>query len=139
MDGRTRPAELDISTPATAYFPEDWRPVVGHEARYSVSNLGRVRGPRGHILKARYNPKRRYCAIHLDQGGGKYVDRYLHVLVAEAFLGPKPTGLDVNHKDGNRQNNAASNLEYITRSENHRHAAALGLRGRRRGQLKLAL
>jgi hypothetical protein len=48
-------------------------------------------------------------------------------LVADAFLGPKPPKLDVNHKDGNKRNNRIENLEYVTRSENHRHAFRLGL------------
>lgn len=51
----------------------------------------------------------------------------VHVLVAESFIGPKPPGIDVNHKDGNKQNNCLSNLEYLTRSENHRHAFRIGL------------
>jgi hypothetical protein len=46
----------------------------------------------------------------------------VHKLVATAFIGPYPTGKEVNHKDGNRANAALSNLEYVTRSENNFHA-----------------
>jgi len=46
------------------------------------------------------------------------VDRYIHQLVAEAFLGPRPEGMDVAHWDGKPGHNAASNLRYASRSEN---------------------
>lgn len=46
----------------------------------------------------------------------------IHSLVAAAFIGPRPEGLVINHKDGNRLNNVVENLEYCTYSENYRHA-----------------
>ena len=60
--------------------------------------------------------------------GVKDKDYYVHRLVAAAFC-PNPRGLkEVNHIDGNKRNNAASNLEWCTRSENNRHAFKTGLR-----------
>lgn len=59
---------------------------------------------------------------------------FVHTIVAACFLGPKPAGLEVNHKDGDKLNNAASNLEYVTRSENERHAIHVLDRGCRRGE-----
>ena len=130
---------------------EEWRPVVDWEGYYSVSNLGRIRRESrdkyldrrhsGRILSTRFHPKRRYCAIHLFTNG-KSIDRYLHVLVAEAFLGPAPVGKEVNHKDGDRHNNTAANLEYLTRKENIHHAMRLGLMPSRKlvlGQMEMAL
>lgn len=53
----------------------------------------------------------------------KKAKNYLvHCLVAEAFLGPKPDGMMVNHKDSNRVNNNLSNLEYVTARENMCHS-----------------
>jgi hypothetical protein len=43
-------------------------------------------------------------------------------LVGLAFIGPKPTGLQINHKDGNKTNNRSDNLEYCTAQENRLHA-----------------
>ncbi|MGW3305910.1 HNH endonuclease [Streptomyces sp. NPDC001073] len=83
---------------------------------YFVSSAGQVRGRRGRIMKP-----------HTVVGGYQRVraakkHRLIHVLVAEVFLGPKPEGYQVNHKDGDTSNNAASNLEYVTPSANVRHS-----------------
>lgn len=52
----------------------------------------------------------------------------IHILVARAFIGECPEGKEVNHKDSNRGNNIYSNLEYLTRKENIKHAMTLGFR-----------
>lgn len=54
----------------------------------------------------------------------------IHKLVAEAFLGNRVAGMQVNHIDGCKNNNASSNLEYLTGKENHAHATRLGLKAR---------
>ena len=117
---------------------ETWKPVIEHHSDgYEVSDLGRVRRIRtGNILKP-YVRKTGYHTVNLyvTEGGTpigtshfSFVVRRVHVLVAEAFLGPKPQGMDVNHVDGDKGNNALSNLEYMTRSANHRHAYDTGLK-----------
>lgn len=104
---------------------ETWRPVVGYETRYEVSDLGRVRSLTvrthrrliyGRILKQSPN-RGGYPCVCLQTGSkGKYCK--VHKLVAAAFLGPCPAGKGVAHNDGTRTNNAAANLRYATQKEN---------------------
>lgn len=66
----------------------------------------------------------------------------VHNLVAAAFHGPKPVGLEVNHRDGDKGNNRPENLEYVSRAENMKHCHRIGLgrppRGERHGQARLS-
>lgn len=109
---------------------ERWLPVLG--GRYEVSDLGQVRraipgtGTRvGRILKANQLPNGyMHVAPAID---GKNYNRYIHRLVAEAFIGPCPDSHEVNHRDGDKTNNRADNLEYVTRTGNMQHAIAHGL------------
>ena len=59
---------------------------------------------------------------------GKQHRIFVHALICAAFYGPRPKGYVTNHKDLNRGNNHASNLEWVTQSENVRHAYANGAR-----------
>jgi hypothetical protein len=65
-------------------------------------------------------------AVKLFDGKGRYTRRSVHDLVAAAFVGPKPPGYEVNHKDTNKHNNDYLNLEYTTRLENAQHAQRNG-------------
>lgn len=117
---------------------EEWRPVVGYEGWYSVSNLGRVRRERpasctraGRLLKPQRNQGPRserarhaYYFVRLYRGDGVQRPAYVAALVAAAFIGPRPDGYEVNHKDENKLNNRATNLEYLTKLQNARHSAA---------------
>lgn len=57
-----------------------------------------------------------------------------HVLVAELFISPRPEGMDINHIDGDKENNQVGNLEYVTHRYNINHARRLGLINTIRGE-----
>ena len=94
--------------------------------------LGNVYDKSGNIKT--YKPQKRYNRIHIvpKEGGRKTVD--LHRLVVETWLGEIPKGMQVNHIDGNRQNNSVSNLEICTPSQNTQHAFDTGLTIPSRGE-----
>ena len=103
---------------------EIWRPVKGYEGVYEVSNLGRVRRfwpVSGHYRMLRpflrWKSPRDYVAVNLSKGN-QMRTHSVHRLVAEAFI-PNPTGLpQVNHKDEDKTNNCAENLEWCDGSYN---------------------
>lgn len=120
---------------------EVWRAVVGYESLYEVSDSGRIRSlrRRGGIV-APSAETNGYLRVRFS--GLRRSRVAIHAVVAQAFLGPRPVGMQVNHKDGDKHNNAASNLEYVTPTGNMAHAIESGLhaphrRGTGNGQSKL--
>ena len=104
---------------------ESWQPVDGYEGLYEVSNRGQVRRVKtGRILRPSAKGPG-YPAVSLSEHG-KVKTRYIHHLVAFAFIGKRPDGMDINHKDCDKENNAVGNLEYISHVENQRHAVQMG-------------
>lgn len=124
---------------------EEWRDCAGYEGFYQVSNLGRVRSCdrvgnhavygsmvlRGKILKPA--TKTGYSTLVFSVLNSQCTV-YVHALVAQAFIGDRPEFFQINHIDGNKQNNSLVNLEYCTPKENTRHAFALGLCRTARGE-----
>lgn len=100
----------------------EWRDVVGYEGFYEVSELGDIRRS-GRILKSRSNGA--YLKITLCKNG-TFTQTYIHRIVAEAFIGKCPNGLQVNHRDSNKLNNNYRNLEYVSPLENTQHAIRAG-------------
>lgn len=95
-----------------------WVPVAGYEGVYEVSDTGLVRGlSRGTLRTLKPRSSGPYPSVNLCRRGTKRSAR-IHNLVAHAFLGPRPAGLQVRHLDGNPLNNSVSNLAYGTASEN---------------------
>ena len=111
-----------------------WIPIEGYEGRYLVSNTGSVkslvsthngRTPKRneHILK-QYESNG-YLRVGLTKQFEKPRYHFVHRLVLSSFK--DKSNLFVNHIDGNKSNNNLENLEWVTRSENQKHAYKIGL------------
>lgn len=96
---------------------ERWQ-VSAEYPQYEVSDHGRIRHINGKPRKARTVSGYSYVCIRQD---GKAHNVRLHRLIASAFVPNPDNKPHVNHKDGNKTNNAAHNLEWCTPSENERH------------------
>lgn len=115
---------------------ESWRPVSLCPVLYEVSDCGRVRRL-SKIAFGRWKHRGGRLRGAIDGNGylnvtlcfdGRRVTRGIHQLVAVAFLGDRPDGKEVNHKDSNKLNNRAENLEYVTKRQNMDHAIRAGRR-----------
>lgn len=115
----------DDFVPAADVVEVVWEPVLGFEGLYEVSSLGRVRNKKGEILKQRIKRTNCTCYKSVDLWkDGRYHKKYIHRLVAEAFL-PNPGNLPmVNHKDEDGTNNFIDNLEWCTREYNVNYGTA---------------
>ena len=120
---------------------ETWRPVVGCDF-YDVSSLGRVRSWRkkGRTIRKRHDEPR-VMRQRLDKDGYPritlcvsrvMIDRAVHHLVLEAFVGLRKKGLETRHLDGNPANNRLENLKWGTSLENSADAVRHGTRPRRK-------
>lgn len=109
---------------------ETWLPVPGFEEFYEVSSAGRIRSldrivtqkngmkrnKRGRLMKT--PPSGGYPQVNLCDGA-QQVNTRVHRIVAAAFLGPRPEGMEVRHLNGDPTDNAVANLAYGTSSENN--------------------
>lgn len=115
---------------------ENWKDIKGFEGRYQVSDLGRVKSldhidnmywfsngskrvKKGRILKS-HKKDGRYHVVSLFFKSLN--QRYVHRLVANAFIGKIPKSMVVNHIDGDIDNNRSCNLEIITQRSNATHS-----------------
>lgn len=110
---------------------ELWKPVVGYEGLYEVSNLGRVKslprkGTKGGLLTPSYSNSKHYAHIPLTKNG-ELRTTSLHRVVASAFVPNPENKSQVNHINGDKTNNRADNLEWVTNKENVDHAMETGL------------
>ncbi|TDT31087.1 NUMOD4 motif-containing HNH endonuclease [Naumannella halotolerans] len=107
---------------------EQWRPVVGYEGYYEVSDQGRIRSLDRYV-NSRYGTRRLIRGRTLKQAttpkgyktfgfnGGRDTRRIHHV-VLEAFVGPRPEGMEACHNNGKQADNRATNLRWDTHSSN---------------------
>lgn len=105
-----------------------WKDVVGYEGLYKVSECGKVLNTKSNRLMKSYFHGRGYDRISLTSQGLQR-NHYVHRLVGDAFLEP-PENVNqnqINHIDGNKNNNHFSNLEWTSPSENFNHAVRTGL------------
>lgn len=120
---------------------ETWKDIPGYEGLYQASDQGRIRTVDGKItsnkrystrcwksrvLKGRGDNPKTGKRVNLWKDG-KPKDWLVARLVAITFLGNPQSGFTVNHMDGNRMNNAVSNLEWLSLADNIRHGFANGL------------
>ena len=117
---------------------ERWVPAYGFTGRYEVSDLGRVRSvPRqvinggqvkmepGVLLKPYWH--RKHLKVTLYGDNKRKRDVFVHILVLESFVGPKPKGRLGCHRDDDPRNNSLSNLRWDTAAANSRDAVRNGV------------
>lgn len=115
-------------------MPEEWRDIPGYEGLYAVSNKGSVKslskiktsyGNRTFVTKDKvlksFEDKKGYLMVKLYKEGTK-ATRKVHRLVASAFIEKVPGKEQINHIDGNKQNNTVGNLEWADNSDNQLHS-----------------
>lgn len=112
---------------------EVWKDIKGYEGLYQVSNFGRVRSidryvshPKSGMLYLKGRPmslsiRNGYSVVSLNKNG-KATSHLVHRLVAVAFIENIENKPQVNHKNGVKDDNNISNLEWVTASENSIHA-----------------
>lgn len=116
---------------------EIWKDVVGWEGLYQVSDMGNVRSL-DRVLHLSNGQNRKYkgklLSLQTDRcyyklvlvSPGRRRQTFAHTLVAESFIGPRPTNMEVCHGDGDGKNNSLDNLRYASRTENMKDTRVYG-------------
>lgn len=121
------------------HTPETWKPIPGWEGYYEANDAGSIRSLdrtvtckngtqkhlKGCLLSPSTNGKNGYLKVTLAKPGTKE-QRFVHALILETFVGPRPAGLEARHLDDSRSNNTIANLRWGTRSENNYDRVANG-------------
>ncbi len=118
-----------MKIPYTVSWLELWRPIVGYEGVYEVSNAGRIRSFRvdkdeGRLLTPGLS-QTGYLSVVLYKDG-RHRTMNVHTAVIEAFRGPRPLKHETNHKNGVKTDNDIRNLEYLSASDHRRYAYRVG-------------
>lgn len=96
---------------------EYWKPIIGYENLYKISNLGNILSLRKNRILKHHMITGGYFVVQLSKKG-KSRNWLVHRLVAEAFIDNPNKLPEINHKDENKANNAVSNLEWCTHEYN---------------------
>lgn len=106
-----------------------WKDIPGYEGLYRVSEMGDVESLHHHEIRLRKQTPNTfgYLQVGLCKDGKTHLVT-VHSLVAKLFVKNPLNGTEINHKDGDKTNNKSSNLEWVTRSENMKHAYKKGLK-----------
>ena len=127
---------------------ESFKPIPGHPG-YEVSDHGMVRSLDRTVIKHHFGIDREFClagrtlALRKHPQGyrgvslGKQKQATVHSLVMLAFVGPRPEGAWINHRNGDKTDNRLTNLEYCTPKQNAEHAVHTGLQSMPPGGDKL--
>jgi len=122
---------------------EVWKDIPGYEGTYQISNLSQIRSLdrivknslgvsrkcTGRLIVGRKISNKGYLNVALNLNGiKKHI--VLHVMVAKLFVENSACLPQVNHKDGNKRNNTASNLEWVSCKDNIKHSILSGLKNR---------
>ena len=111
---------------ALIYVTEIWKDINGFEGIYRISNQGNVLSVRNNII---LNPDKKgnwYLVVKL-QLRRKHIDKKIHRLVAKYFIENPNNYPQVNHINGNKNENRFENLEWVSASTNVKHAVSMGL------------
>lgn len=131
---------LEDTMRTTEYGMGEWRDIPLFEGRYQVSNKGMVRslsrpvrctshrGEEVRIARGRELKPATSKSGHFYLFLGRRNKRQVHALVALAFIGERPAGMDIAHLNGDPTDNRVENLAYVTRRENNQHVAFHGRR-----------
>lgn len=132
---------------------KDFTDIPGYENRYAINKKGQVWSyPRtwlaGTLRTSSLSHKGKfltpykvsqYFGVSMSEEDGTKVKRYIHRLLAITYLSNTENFRYINHKDGNKLNNALENIEWCTQSDNMKHAYATGLHHGRAGNYRKAV
>ncbi len=102
---------------------EVWKPISGYEGLYEISNYGNVKSLKSNKLLKPLNNGNEYLIVNLSKKG-KVKKQFIHRLVATAFVENLHGFNIVNHRDENKNNNNADNLEWCTINYNFQYGTA---------------